>query len=614
MHDYHRLYKFSEHSSLSEHRLHGLFAFFSIRVLRGGPKILLHLAACFAVLILIFRLAPGGLSTVASSNFRSWSGTVGENEEATFGRIDEEEEVGVAGGLRIVVFGEDDVATPARLERNGETRRPGWTELLCHELRCSSYLSFTPSFDPLTHSIISQDLYTRATEQLLNETLNETAAKASPGLDYSFYPRKYPVDRSRPDLSRQMTSFLASNKPHHPPSETLWVFTLGAWDVWSLAAMPIFVSTGHISLLADHVFEQVERLYQSAMDENSIAWSDANIDLGKNVANITTSRKRIQEANVAVPPGSQRGNFRVLLPTLFDPSMTPGWNKERPDIPAVHTKAEQMKNAVRLTREWNMHMHVKLEQWVGKPDPEAAASPLQGSSANDINVEDGGVLRTADPVQAGGNSRSPLPVKHRRRDDQTQDRVTKRKIHQPLRDGIIYDMAEYLLDMIAEGQLRRGGQQDHKGLGMRPVEDGFLNVSTPCIEGSTNRKSIKPVPTIKGRRPVPTSATSLRTTTICKMPQDHLFYRPFEVGPRAVTEIARQAARMVANNQTVRARWAARVKDKTMPTAWKGTQLVPGYQNYPPPADVDDVDGAPKGAGEFIDMLRALEKDKAEEE
>ena len=41
-------------------------------------------------------------------------------------------------------------------------------------------------------------------------------------------------------------------------------------------------------------------------------------------------------------------HFRILVPTLFDPSLTPGWHSGRPDIPAIHSKAEQMRNAATL--------------------------------------------------------------------------------------------------------------------------------------------------------------------------------------------------------------------------------------------------------------------------
>lgn len=37
-------------------------------------------------------------------------------------------------GLRVVVFGEDDVATPAWTRGEKEMRSPGWTEVMCREV------------------------------------------------------------------------------------------------------------------------------------------------------------------------------------------------------------------------------------------------------------------------------------------------------------------------------------------------------------------------------------------------------------------------------------------------------------------------------------------------
>lgn len=46
-----------------------------------------------------------------------------------------------SGGLRVVVFGEDDVATPAWTQGEKEMRSPGWTELMCREVSLFPFLA-----------------------------------------------------------------------------------------------------------------------------------------------------------------------------------------------------------------------------------------------------------------------------------------------------------------------------------------------------------------------------------------------------------------------------------------------------------------------------------------
>lgn len=153
MFNYRKFYQKSKPSDLFQKLgLHSLVTFFSGRVIRGGPRILFHLAACFVVLILIVKLAPhelfGGL--YSSGSFFEWNES--QPAEAFGGQTQPGVEDGLAeganstnvlgdgqdteiGGLRVVVFGEADVASPSRLRTyRGTTRRPGWTELLCHEV------------------------------------------------------------------------------------------------------------------------------------------------------------------------------------------------------------------------------------------------------------------------------------------------------------------------------------------------------------------------------------------------------------------------------------------------------------------------------------------------
>jgi hypothetical protein len=162
----------------------------------------------------------------------------------------------------------------------------------------------------------------------------------------------------------------------------------------------------------------------------------------------------------------------------------------------------------------------------------------------------------------------------------------------PQRDGILYDLSNYLQDIIVDRQLRNSGLRDSRGAGTKPTEEGFLEVWKPCVQNASDeivpdessgvqeetekgdeaetediprqrKRSTSSSATYAIRGRAPTSlvdsgpqepeSTGLR---ICEAPHEHLFFMPFTVSPRAVADIARQAAGMVRRNETMRARWA----------------------------------------------------------
>ncbi|KAK4214216.1 hypothetical protein QBC37DRAFT_284310 [Rhypophila decipiens] len=517
MFNYHRFYQKSPPSSLFEKLgLHCLVTFFSTRVIRGGPRILLHLALSLVVVVLIFKLAPDTLfsSLYPTTSFFNWNPDQVVQAVGAKGAA--------AGGLRIVVFGEDDLASPSRSRNYRATRRPSWTELLCHVLRCTSYLSFTQDFDISSYPVVSQELHNAAIKILLDESAKETAGGDSPGKDYSFYPDMFPIDRNRPDLARQVQSFLAMNKPKITPSDTLWVFTLGTWDVWSLASMPTSISRPLVSLLTTHIFNQVELLYRSSTDKDSVAFSD-------------------QRANNTSP----KGNFRILIPTLFDPSITPGWVRSRPKLPEVHSKAEQLRNAAYLTDEWNDQILTKLEEWVSKPDPVSS------------DTEDGGA----------------------------------KMVPFPQRDGFAYDLGGSLLDAIMDEQLRVSDLKTKMQIAMGKSMDyttgtgEMMDVMKPCVDDTfgsfyldeedekSNDRSKTDIRHVeeasdharqaergqyKRNRPGGFPATA---AVECRAPDEHLFYTGFELGTRTIAAIAHQVGGMIARNESVRAVWAAEDAD-----------------------------------------------------
>lgn len=107
--------------------IQSLLGFFFNKGVRGGPKIFLNLAAVLLGLLLVIKLMPQRLSDSALNSIPHdlWTGEAQETLQAEVGGDDS-----IPGGLRIVVFGENDVGTPIGENQEFEGSR-SWTEALC---------------------------------------------------------------------------------------------------------------------------------------------------------------------------------------------------------------------------------------------------------------------------------------------------------------------------------------------------------------------------------------------------------------------------------------------------------------------------------------------------
>lgn len=108
-----------------------LLSFFSARVLHRGPRLLLQLIVgstlIFTTLLVIRRAFDENLSS--NDLFRYESEDI--KDEKVHYEFQSQQH---AGGLRVIVFGEDDVATPAWTRGEKEMRSSGWTEVMCQEV------------------------------------------------------------------------------------------------------------------------------------------------------------------------------------------------------------------------------------------------------------------------------------------------------------------------------------------------------------------------------------------------------------------------------------------------------------------------------------------------
>ncbi|CAK7219747.1 hypothetical protein SEUCBS140593_003996 [Sporothrix eucalyptigena] len=484
-------------------RSYGAFAFLNFffhRVTRSGPKLLLYLALLLASLLALTRCLPSSISnTIASSTSHLWEFRPGGNDESSGSHQAKVLQPGennahdalAGGGLRIVVFGENDIATsmlPDIADPLSANNSTSWTRELCIELGCTTYLSYVPVLDSPRRSLSSNPLYGAASEELLRDSKDKKAAD-----DFSYVLDEYPIPWEAPDLYTQVAKFLEQPAPKRAPKETIWVLTPGMWDVWSLAAFPPSKAESYLTSMVYDLFSTIETLYDAAHNYKSIAYSnyslsplsDEEIGPAANRTAGSTIASRADRDTELDWEDKDSEPFRVVVPFLFDPSLVPGWHLDRPNAPALHTKPEQLRNAVRLTKRWNDYVADEMDKWVKKnvtfihPDDREKFKAAAASKAEDNKPNGSGEANKIEPPnisnkQRRDNTRAPSPSL--------------------LRDGIIFRMSDYIMDMIIDGQMRMRGITDKKGFGKLPKADSFLEVDKPCMAPesaglSTNTKS-----------------------------------------------------------------------------------------------------------------------------
>ncbi|KAJ0125300.1 hypothetical protein J7T55_006645 [Diaporthe amygdali] len=596
--------------------IQSLLGFFFNKGVRGGPKIFLNLAATLFALLLVIKLMPQRMSDSALNSIPHdlWTGVAEE--------VPLEDDDSTPGGLRIVVFGENDIGTPIGEDEEFEGAK-SWTEALCAQLQCSKHVSMTPSPDAPAWSVSSKALYAHGVERVLNET-SETS---SPGMDYSYLSTYYAPKWQTLDLKDQVDRFLAMPKPRHAPKETLWVFNFGFWDVWSLSAMPIPAGKEAVDAMTKDIFEQIERLYEASTDVRSAAWSDASY-VSAPLESGSSPEAESEEPSAGGPTekreesaenGSQVENnamdtaeyFRLLIPRVTDPSLLPGWRDLRAQLPKVHSKAEQMRNSAALTEHWNDRIVDGLVEWVRKENKK----PGEGEENKETKRSDPETAPSSSPLAENADVQTTTQGKKVGGAPTQQERPRP----SPIRDGFAYNLANYVLDAMVERQLRNAKQHDGSGRGDGAVEDGFRDVTNSCVERvdtamvavsvqSGVRLEI-PNKDIGGDIQVPSATTPEKqqqqhqagdrrssskrneeektkksqadaaegnssdlspnkvadTVKVCQIPSDYLFYTPFALSQKAIADIAAQTADMIRNNETIRGKLQAQMEQNKGP-------------------------------------------------
>lgn len=422
-----------------------------------------------------------------------------------------------------------------------------------------------PPPDVASWSISSNEIYAQGIEQVFNET----ADKDTPGQDYSYLSTTYPPQWKSSDLQEQVDKFLAMPKPHNTPGSTLWVFSFGLWDVWSLSALPITTGRDAVGAMTKDIFAQIERLHAASTNPKSMAYSDINSFMQKTAKETTENKEESpggeqseardetetesQPATEEEPKPKPVDKFSVLIPRIMDPSMLPGWRSLRAQIPSVHSKAEQMRNSAALTSAWNDGIVNSLHDWVKKDDP-----------------------------NSGKDDKSD--------DDFHFDAFTRGTATGPIRDGFAYDFADFVVEQMLERQMLNARLTDGNGRGKGALEDGYRDVHNACLQPvgtvavavATPSSVTLNIPNVKGEgdKQVPGRPTTveerqgegnkervkrnagdekeglayLSTAKVCDIPSDYLFYTPFALSQRAIQEVATETAELIQKGESVRAR------------------------------------------------------------
>ncbi|RGP68178.1 hypothetical protein FLONG3_8253 [Fusarium longipes] len=466
-----------------------VFIFCSSRIWRGVPKLLLQIVAIFFTSFLVFGILPDRLS----------GGRLGYGYRGIFpwGSYEPEPD----RNLRVVVFGSPDVVGNVY---DPSSKRKAWTEELCDELECASYLSFVPVAQP-NKGLVSNSIYEQTLQDLLNTT-KFTNVKEKPALDYNYIAKQYPTPFRVPDLAGQVKNFLAMPPPEKPPRETIWIFSFGTWEIWNMAAMPRRESEDAVTSMVRQILDQAEILYERSLEPTSIAYSDF-------WTNATESQISELTAPGAVEKVDRRRfeSFRIIVPTIFDVSLTPGW-QGRKMPPTPNNVVEQTRNAAELTKYWNQEVDFALAEWKDR----TTKKPKRPTS----NIETSTKTKRVESVE---------PVEH---SEGTQESAKMAYENQrviqapyPMRNGLLVKVDQGVLDAMTEGDMERAAVQDLRGHGALSVNDSmrFADVWTPCVKGDMADLTINEKDIISE----------------CEVEHDHLFYDSFTISERAMKGVVK---------------------------------------------------------------------------
>ncbi|KAK0104014.1 hypothetical protein ONS96_005119 [Cadophora gregata f. sp. sojae] len=428
-----------------------------------------------------------------------------------------EEDIG--GGIRLVVFGDSWVDdTPENQGNKGKS----WPEVMCEEINCTSRLTFAatqPASDwpalPPTGVKISNKIHAWAVENT------------------RYLPRE-DTNYTLPDLSAQVQAYLSLPAPKEAPKETIFVLSFGFWDIYDFARLDYAMAMNVTDRSIDEIFTQLDILYN-------------HFDTTLYPAEINAI---------------SRPKFRIIIPRLFDPTLTPGWTSHRPAPLSPSSVAEQQKNAVYLTERWNQMVENNMGSWMNSlsdfefqaestedevPIPLEPSEPFQPPNVPSQSEEQSRTdIRQARTLYKPGPNPNPNP------NSKTESFASRQKAAPlaisipttttllPQKDIFYYDAPKFLLDIIVEHALEDAGLVDASGLG--EGESSFISVSLPCVREVQDGENSDGMVDMNGM-------------LVCKEQDLYLWWDAFTLGGVANEEIGREIAERVRMGRGLRLAW-----------------------------------------------------------
>ncbi|KAH7351159.1 hypothetical protein BKA65DRAFT_476491 [Rhexocercosporidium sp. MPI-PUGE-AT-0058] len=439
----------------------------------------------------------------------------------------EEEDVG--GGIRLVVFGDSWVDDT--IEENQGGKGKSWPEVMCETINCTSHLSFA-STQPSSDYPSLPPTGVKTSNRIHAWAIQNTRFLPHENTTYTL-----------PDLSSQIQTYLSLPPPIQPPRETLFVLSFGFWDIYNFARLDYEMAKNVTDRSVDEIFHQLDILYDH-FDKN----------LYPAEVNATT-----------------RPRFRVIIPRLFDPTLTPGWISHRPAPLSPRSVAEEQKNAVYLTERWNQMMENTMGSWINRlSDSESTSDPSSDSTSEPVSKEEIIPLHPSEPFQPP-NVNIPSPSNEQTRPDirhtprtapsalttypnWTLNTTSKTASFNsrlqlaplsitllPQKDIFNPNTPKYLLDIILEHALEDAGLVDASGLGTDASP--FISVTLPCMqelqEGEDVDVDVDGLIDVNGM-------------LVCKEEGGYLWWDAFRLGGVGNLGLGREVAEVVRMGRGVR--------------------------------------------------------------
>jgi len=400
------------------------------------------------------------------------------------------------GGLRIVVFGDSWVDNGADVGK--KVRGKSWTEVLCDELQCTSYLNFAAS--------PSTDRTADPAGALTSNAISSSKSKI-------------------PDFSQQIRKYV-SVPPPKLPTEVLFIVSFGIWDIYTYSSLEKSQAEKYIDESVDALFSQLDVLYEHL----STTSPSSNVSESDNTGNTTSN------------------TFRLIVPRLFDTTLLPGWSSQRPLPEAPLSVAEEQKDTVWLIERWNQLMENHLGSWLQNTTSNSTATPSEIATPEAEMAKD--AIREADNkfdqgLDHGDDSKddddSSSEDDHESSSDDKEQQGGESLTWHKL--AFLYDLPSPILTSILEHQLQSLNISDSSGLGAGPPS--YTSITEPCVH-------VAELETDSESGASAGNGEEELESEICEVPESRLWWDGWHLGPRAMKVVGREVADMVREGRTMK--------------------------------------------------------------